>query len=255
VSETNISQSSPRTTSQSSPDTLPARGYTVDQLVAYIQRQLGSPVFTVELSKQQLLDIIQDALVLYSQWRPRIRYGAVMLSRGTFAYLQGVDLGTGPAAVFFVQTTPLPQDIFWGNLVGVAPMMMTGMSEYDLFLRWQKMWARVTSVQPDWAYDEIEKILYIHNPIDRWHCGVVAYTAYENVSLLDPFGAVWVKEYAFQKARHAYAEILSKFSGAIPGPVKDLQLDQGKRGEASTKITELETRLFGAQISTPIMID
>lgn len=255
MSVTNISPSTPITTSQDSVDTLPARGYSVDQLVAYIQRQLGSPIFTVELSKQQILDIIQDSLVYYSQWRPRIRYGAIMLSRGTFAYLRGVDLGTGPASVSFVQTTPLPQDIFWGNLVGVAPMMMNGMGEYDMFLRWQKTWARVTSVQPDWAYDEIEKVLYIHNPIDRWQCGVVAYVQYTNVNALDPFGADWVKQYAFQKARHAYAEIMAKFSGAIPGPVKDLQLDQQKRAEATTKITELENKLFNAQISMPISTD
>ncbi len=245
----------PITTSADSPQTLPAVGYNVDQLAAYIQRQLGSPVFTIELTKQQILDCINDALIFYSIWRPRIRYGAVQLSRGQFAYLEGVDLGLGPAQVWFVQKTPVPQELFWGNLIDVAPLMQTGMADYDTYLRWQKTWMRVTSVQPDWVYDEINKVLMIHNPIDRFQCGIISYAAYDDVKDLDRYGADWVKQYAFQKSRLAYAEILFKFSGAIPGPVRDLQLDAQKRDKAEAKITELEAKLFNAQVSTPTATD
>ncbi len=82
-----------------------------------------------------------------------------------------------------------------------------------------------------------------------------AYTPYDDVKTLDNFGADWVKKYAFQKSRLAYAEIMNKFSGAIPGPVKDLQLDQQKRDKAEEKIKELDEKLFAAQISTPMGVD
>lgn len=245
----------PITTSQQSPDTLPIVGYTVDQLRGYIKRQLGEGIFTVELTNQQILDLIQDSLTLYSVWRPRILYGALALQTSKFNYLEGVDLGLGPVSVSFVQPYPLPQALFWGNLVGVAPLVQTGIGEYDMYLRWQKMWARVSSVQPDWVYDEINKVLMIYNPVERWRCGVVAFKTYDNVSQLDLYGADWVKKHAFQKSRAAYAEIMNKFSGAIPGPIKDQQLDQQKQGKAEAKVEELEKTLQAAQISMPLGID
>lgn len=245
----------PLSTSQQSVDSLPPIGYTLDALVAYIERQLGGGIFSVELTKQQIIDKVNDSLQLYSIWRPRLRYGSVALQTGKFDYLRGVDMDTGPVQVNFVQRTPIPQALFWGNLIDAAPLMMTGMDQYDMYLRWQKTWARVTSVQPDWVYDEVEKVLMIHNPVERFHCGVVAFLNYTDVVNLDRYGADWVKKYAFQQARLAYAEIMSKFSGVIPGPVKDLQLDQGKRDKAEAKIEQLEAELKGAQLSTAVMTD
>ncbi len=250
-----MSAQPPLSTSQQSPDSLPLVGYTLDQLVSYIARKLGGEIFSVELSKQQLIDCCLDAISQYSIWRPQIKYGSVALQAGKFDYLRGVDLGTGPVAVNFVQRTPIPQALFWGNLIDTAPLMMTGMDQYDMFLRWQKTWSRVTSVEPQWVYDEINKVLMIHNPIERFLCGIIAYTAYSDVKNLDRFGADWVKQYAYQQARLSYAEILGKYSGMVPGPVKDLQLDQGKRDRAEAKIKELEDKLFAAQLSTPCSVD
>lgn len=249
---------SPITNSALSPNTLPAVGYSVDQLEAYIRRQLGQPVFMVEITKQQVLDGIQDALTLYNQWRPRIKYGSIALASGQHEYLQGVDLDLGPISVEFLQRRMLGGAglFFWGgNLIDVAPLVADGMGEYDMFLRWQKMFMRVTSVKPDWVYDQTTKTLLIYNPSPQWLCGIQAYIPYCDVSQLDRYGADWVKKYAFQKSRLAYAEIMNKYSGAIPGPVRDLVLDQNKRDKAETQIEKLEQTLFNAQISTPMSID
>jgi hypothetical protein len=104
------------TTSADSPQTLPIKGYTVDQLKAYIRRQLGQPVFAVEITDQQILDIIADALQLYSIWRPKIRYGTLALNASQHLYLCGtnsnLDLDTGPFSVSFVYRSPLPMDLY-----------------------------------------------------------------------------------------------------------------------------------------------
>ena len=105
--------SEPVTTSATSPDTLPLVGYSVDALANYIIRKLGGPVWTVELTKQQILDNIQDALGLYSQWVPTIKVGNLMLVRGQFKYLDGVDVGLGVARIDFVEPNPVPTEIFY----------------------------------------------------------------------------------------------------------------------------------------------
>jgi hypothetical protein len=96
------------TTSTNSPDTLPQRGYSCDQLAAYILRQLGNPTWNVEETKQQVLDAIQDALTLFSVWRPTIHVGNVQLVNGIYQYLQGVDVEQGIVQVDFVEPNPVP---------------------------------------------------------------------------------------------------------------------------------------------------
>lgn len=100
--------SEPLQTSAASPDTLPLQGYTTDALANYILRKLNSPVWSVELTKQQILDNIQDALGLYSQWVPNIKVGNLILVRGQFKYLSGVDVGLGIAKIDFVEPNPVP---------------------------------------------------------------------------------------------------------------------------------------------------
>jgi hypothetical protein len=243
------------TTSAQSTSTLPAYGYTIDQLSSYIKRSLGQPTMIVELPQQNILDAIQDALVLYSTWRPVLRYGAIQLQRGQFQYLVGVDMGQGPIRVDFVQPNPVPAELFWGNLIDPAPLLRNGLDELDSFLRWMKVWMRVTSIQPNWTYDFANKQLLIWNPLDRYQAGLQWYQPYSDTKGLDQFGAKWVKDYAFQKARHQYAEILSKYSGAIPGPLQNLQFDQQRRDKAEAKLKELEEHLQAAQIFAPLDID
>ena len=102
----------PLTTSANSPNTLPLTGYTADQLAAYIFRQLGAPTWNVEETKQQVLDAIQDALGLFSQWRPTIHVGNVQLVKGIYEYLKGTNVYLGIVDVQFVEPNPVPTEIF-----------------------------------------------------------------------------------------------------------------------------------------------
>lgn len=245
----------PVRTGADSPDTLPLRNYTVDQLANYILRQLGSPVWSVELSRQQVLDCIQDALSLFSQWVPKTKAGALTLVRGQYRYLEGEDVGLGVAKVDFVEPNPVPTEIFYGNLINPAPLFRLGLDEYDTFLRWRKTWQRVTSIRPDWYYDDSEQCLYIHNPIERYMAGVICYFPWERTETLSMTGSDWVKRYALAKAQLRLGEIWMKYSGAIPGPGRNIQLDNQKREAAKQEVDKLETQLKGMQLTTPAIVD
>lgn len=247
--------SHPVTTTADSPDTLPLKGYSVDQLIDYIFRQLGAPTWEVELTRQQVADGIQDALRIYSLYCPNIRVGNVVLVRGRFRYLEGIDVDQGIVDIHFVEPNPVPTEIFYGNLINPAPLFRTGLDEYDTFLRWRKTWQRVTSVRPDWYYDEGESCLYIHNPIERYQAAIFFYSSYSRTQGLSAVGAQWVQEYALEKSRFLLGEVWSKYSGAIPGPLQNLQLDQQKRDRAEERLKEMRERLKGMQKSAPIMID
>jgi len=245
----------PVMTSAQSPDTLPQQHYTVDQLASYVFRQLGAPTWNVEETKQQILDAIQDALALFSQWRPTIRVGNVQLVRGIYEYLKDTDVYMGIVQVDFVEPNPVPTEIFYGNLINPAPLFRTGLDEYDTFLRWRKVWQRVTSIQPQWFYDDARHVLYIHNPIERYQAGVQMYAPHRHTEELDLTGSIWVKRYALEQARYTYGEFLAKFSGAIPGPLQPLMLDQQKRNNAQARLDKLMEELKGMQQLPPIQID
>lgn len=231
------------------------KGYTIDQLSNYIFRQLGAPTWEVELTKQQILDHINNALALYSQWVPNVKVGNILLVRGQFAYMKDIDVDQGIADVQFVEPNPVPTEIFYGNLINPAPLFRVGLDEYDTFLRWRKVWQRVTSVRPDWYYDDGTQQLFIHNPIERYQAGVFIYSTFTRTEGLTATGALWVKEYALEESRYQLGDLWMKYSGAIPGPLQNLQLDQNKRQEATNRMKELRDQLKGMQRSAPISID
>ena len=247
--------SHPVTSTADSPDSLPMKGFTTDQLIDYVLRQLGSPTWEVELTRQQIADCTNDALALFSKWCPNMRVGNVLLIRGQFRYLHGIDVDQGVVDVQFVEPNPVPTEIFYGNLINPAPLFRLGLDEYDIFLRWRKTWQRVTSVKPDWYFDDAEQCLYIHNPIERYQAAVFFYSSYTTTKGLPPYGAQWVKEYTLERSRFLLGEIWMKFSGAIPGPVQNLQLDQQKRTAAEARLKELRDEVKGMARTTPVMID
>ena len=234
---------------------IPPVGYTVEQLRDYIMRQLGYPTWAVELTPAQIYDCISDSLQRWSVSCPTRIYGTIALKSDTFKYLEGVDVGQGIVQVDFVEPNPVPTEIFYGNLIDPAPLFRTGLDEYDTFLRWRKTWMRVTSIRPDWLYDNLAKVLYIHNPLERFSVGIIALGNYEDTVNLPQHGASWVKEYALAKARYLWGDTMMKFSGAIPGPAGALQLDSGRRDKAETRIRELEEKLHGMQTGAPVSID
>ena len=249
---------------QDCPETIPPAvggplkpfGYTPSELKDWIFRQLGSPIWSVELDPSQVIDSINLAVSMVSQWRPRVRYGGLRLVTNITAYLRGKDVGAlGIVDVSFVDNIPSPTEIFYGNLISPAPLIRTGLDEYANFLNWRKTWQRVTSVMPDWLYDQGERVLYIHNPIERYHCGIVAHDIYYSTEKLPPFEANWVRDYALARSRYLYGEILMKFSGAIPGPLKDIQMDSSKRDKAEVQMEKLEATLRGSQLLVSISAD
>jgi hypothetical protein len=233
-------------------------GYTIDQLADYVFRQLGTPIWDVELTRQHVLDNINDSLAKYSMYRPKMLFGAVRMSKGHTNYLQDTLKDWRVLAVVsveFVDTVPAPTEIFYGNLISPAPIIRTGLDEYDTFLRWRKTWQRVTSVEAKWHYDEVGRVLRIYNPLDRYHCGITLYAVHDRTEELPLIGAIWVKEYSVAKARFTYGDILMKFSGVIPGPVQNMQLDQGKRDEAKKDIEKLDIQIVGMQETSPVQLD
>jgi len=231
------------------------KGYTVSDLISYIRRQLGDPVLRVEITDDQIRDCISDALGYYSTYCPLIKVGGIRLYRNQYEYLKGVDVGQGIATVSFVKPYPIQQDLFYGNLISPAPLFQTGVDDYDTFLRWKTTFERVLSVKPDWEYDEVRSVLYIHNPLETYSAAVKIMELWRNTEKLPQQGAMWVRRYSLEASRHILGTIRSKFSGAIPSPARDMTLDTSMRDSAKASMEELLKELKTMQHVVPILLD
>lgn len=81
------------------------------------------------------------------------------------------------------------------------------------------------------------------------------YWPHESTERLTYTGADWVKRYALAKSKLLLAEVWMKYSGAIPGPAQNIQLDQQKRQQAVDELEKLTVQLHGMQTSTAVSID
>ncbi len=247
--------------STESVDSLPLVGYTEEQLLVYLRRQLGEPNWTVELTKAQMADIVNDAKLKYSIWRPKLHWGALTISSARTKYLEGMDVGQGVAEVDFVEERvgPIGFNIdspFVLAATVVNGLGISGLGDYDMYQRWRDTWKRVTSVRPRWEWDESRRVLWIHNPMDGFKASVVLYKNWTKTSELPTFGADWVKAYSLARCKSLLGETWLKFSGAIPTPGQgSIQLDAQKAARADQQVADLEQKLKDAQELVGISFD
>jgi hypothetical protein len=227
---------------------------TLESLRSYIQSCLGQGIFSVELTADQLDNAITDALWLYSSRIPIIGYRGLVTSPDIVAYPISHDIGFGIFDVQFVQPDPKPSALFYANLIDVAPVKPATMESYDIFLRWRRTFMKVTSVANHWQYDEIGKRLMIYSPIQSTKCCYFWHLP-RNLDQVKLQHIPWVRKYAVAKAKSVLGKARSKFSGLLPGPARDMNLNgDSLQQEAAEEIQQLETVLLSMQPEVPFMM-
>lgn len=229
---------------------------TEPELIEYVKDELGGGFWKVELSPQQIKAAIRDALKEYSRRIPMEGYGAITLSNTQNKYdMSAQDLGFGIHHVSFIEPDPRPSAIFYANLLDVAPIRTSRFQDYDVFLRWRKTFMKVTSVQPEWYWDQNAKLLWVYNPIEFYKASMFWYLprALENVELAHER---WVEKYILARCKYMLGINRSKFQGAIPGPSKDITTDgNNMKDEGKEEIKALEEELLSMQLDGPPLWD
>jgi len=221
-------------------------------LVDYVTTELGAGVWQVELREKQIKAAIQDALDEYSRRIPLLGYGAITLSATQSKYeFPDIDFGYGIWEVSFVAPDPKPSALFYANLLDVAPIKVGRFGEYDLFLRWRKTFMKVTSVEPEWMWDNNAKILWIYNPIEQYKASMFWYLP-KRLDQVDLVHERWIKDYTLARSKYMLGINRSKFQGAIPGPGRDINTD-GKelKEEGKAEMDKLLADLFTMQAESP----
>jgi len=225
-------------------------------LLDYVVTELGNGAWQVELLEKQIKNAITDTLEHYSRRLPLLGYGAVSLSTTQNKYtFPGQDFGFGIWHVSFIEPDPKPSAIFYANLLDVAPIKTGRFGDYDIFLRWRKTFMKVTSVEPEWMWDQNAQTLWIYNPIEAYKASMWWYLP-KTLAQVDLVHERWVKDYLLARCKYLLGLNRSKFQGAIPGPARDITTDGNDlKSEGRDEMKRLEDQLFSMQAETPPMWD
>jgi len=223
--------------------------YNVKELRDYVRESLGSGLFQVELSDQQIDNAITDSLLAYGKRVPLVGNAMLPISPTTRAYHIDHPVYYGIFDVQFVTDDVRPAAVFYMGLLGdKVPLNSVMLAEYDSFLRYRKTMMRATSVSPKWQWDDNDpETLYVYAPVFNlmatyhWHAPrPLSKVRLEHQDI--------IRKLTLAHAKVTLGMIRSKFSGVLPSPASNLQLNGTELlAQGREEIDKIEEMLISIQ--------
>jgi len=220
----------------------------------YVFSMMGAPLVSVELTDQQLNQLIDSTLRKYNRYVPLPLTGNVTLISGVNAYPQPHVGSRGVVRVSFVRK--LPDTLFTSPYFG-REFPRLGTMPFDEFVLGRthlESVRYVTGTDPDWRWDNSTKILYLVNGnYDGWldpTQWLVTYVHYADASMeqVPLHHQDWFFRYVLANARILVGTNRNKFSGTVPMPSGAMTLDgaaQIQQGQAELAAAEEDIRTMG----------
>jgi hypothetical protein len=222
--------------------------YNVSEIRNYVRSQLGSGLFQVELSDEQINNAITDALLTYGMRIPMIYSRILAISPECRSYPLDHDCGYGVFDVQFITDDVRPASVFYMGLLGdQVPLNSVMLADYDTFLRYRKTMMRATSVEPKWDWIEEDNTLLVYAPVFNlraayyWHMP-------RKLSQVRLEHQRWIRDYSLASSKLQLGKTRSKFQGVLPGPAQNLTLNgDSLQAEAREELKDLNEYLLSVQ--------
>jgi len=217
----------------------------------YIRNMLGFPAVAVELTSEHYSVIMDEALSFYGQWVPMDRIIAVTLVLGQDAYPLPTLPQRGPFDVKFIRKegVPLISDPLFGREYPRGQQL--DFDQYVLGISFWETLNRVTSQEPEWWWDQQDKVLYVNiggtnvaGASGNYFVGV-RYFSSPALDAIREDHHRWFKQYSLATAKKILGQIRGKFSGQVPAPGGRFVLNADKlvaEGQREQDKLELEAR-------------
>lgn len=225
----------------------------------YIRTMLGEPVVKVELTDEQLTELINQALDSYGTYKPVEKMGTLNVLADTQKYtLTANQVGRGIVEWFpkhpFLRSPSLDQfDVFkyHSHLPNLEP------GDYFMERQWWKAVRESAGSDDDWEFilDPTTGggTFYISPSPSEGYTGSYIYVVDPTLTEVPTTDDDWIKDYALAMAKQILGHIRRKF-GNVQGAETSLDLDGAELiSEGTEARRELEEYLTGrGQIIAPI---
>lgn len=231
----------------------------------YILRQLGWPLIRVEITDDQLIDCILDAVQFYHEYAA-MDYDLYIVSPvGNVAQIPATINPKFIVDIVFYRDYMDSMASGFGTggyeetLGGVLPFDQSGRSplvtnfnigEYYMYLQHLEDFKRIVGVER--SYEIFAKEIHLYPASSNWQEVGILYKPM--VSENDAMHSVWTKQYATARAKKIVGIIRSKLSGFSSTGVNIAADGEAMKTEAQAEIERLEESLkTGGGIPMPIM--
>lgn len=217
-----------------------------DEIKDWIKRQLGFPLTAVELTEDQLGQVIDFALRHYNRWVPKVKRGDIELVAGLNKY-ELPEVGRGVFKVDFIRREGLPliSDPLFGREYPRGQQL--DFDQYQLGINFFKDLLKTTSQNPIWRWSPQDpKYLYINAQNQSYRVSYF-YFVDHRLEEINPSHHEIFKKLCLAYAKKILGEVRRKYE-EIPTGEGRLSLDGSDLIiEATTELKELDTILSGLQ--------
>lgn len=200
--------------------------FTEDKLKEYVKRRLGNPVVDVELTNEQLDDIVRDVVLVYSRWKP-IRVHQAYSGREGILKVTPSSNPALPAKINGVLDLDWTTNLAQGN-PNIEAQMLSGTFAfygvraplYDMrFYEYQREWVRFAgkelSSRPDWCFrlneETGEPNLWLYSPGYATDWDVTFSRQHANLKTIPDFDENRIRNLAVARAKMVLGTIFSKY--------------------------------------------
>lgn len=225
---------------------------------SYIKRKLGDPVVDIEITDEQLDDLINDTLLKYVEQATdgtSLRWKVVNLTDGVFEY----DLGFDTQVVLKVyEESGNKYDIeavFPDKMIAdsFGSMLQAGdIMTYDLTKKFLEQLNFMFTDQMGFDFNSTSKKLYLTNTTGKTKVGVLYYQILNySDSSSSIYSNQWIRDYAVAMAKYQWGFNLLKYEGSILPEGMTINasaiMDEGKQ-----EIEKLDLDLFEKHTNPPL---
>jgi len=222
---------------------------------SYVKLRLGAGLVRVELKDEHIDAAANEALRVYSRYRPLRRFVKIPLVEGVIEYPLAIDT-LGVYKMDFVNnqaSLAVVEDIFHRRYY--EPIH--DMDMYVTYLQYIDTLKRVLGIEPEWHFEPSQvqgkqPTLYVYAPNQAGSLLAMAVTIVKRPMHLVPYlHEDWIQRYALAFCKEIMGRVRGKFSN-IPSPGGGQGLDaQSLLGEAREEMQLLDQEIRGWQTDPP----
>jgi len=230
-------------------------GLALEDVRSYVRLRLGAGIIRVELKDEYIDAATQEALRIYSRYRPLRRFIQIPLVENINEYpLDNDVIGVYKMDWIHRQTSlAVVEDIFHRRYY--EPIH--DMDQYVTYLQYIDTLKRVLSIEPEWHFERSKQagkppILYVHAPNQANTVLALIVAIVKRPLHQVPYTHEdWIQRYALAFCKEILGRVRGKWSN-IPAPAGGQGLDaQSLLSEAREEFQSLDQEIRGWQTDQP----
>jgi hypothetical protein len=196
---------------------------TREKLIAYVKRRLGEPVITVELTDEQIDDIIDEVILKYSEFAVDGQDRRVMLIP-IFDDINEYKLDNRISSILDLRVNRSCTSVSMAGLYSIPPgykptltnSAQMSLGDFETTLANISRLDHLFDVRPNYTFNSNNKVIVFHENVNGYGNAVIdVVLEYEPDEIDLIFNHPWIKDMTVAQAKYQWGNNIGKYSGTL----------------------------------------